>query len=132
MEIQLKIIGFSLIALALVHVIFPRYFDWVNELKPLSLVNREMMYVHTFFIALAVLLIGLLCFTSPTELVQTVLGKRICLGLGIFWGIRLVIQFIGYSAQLWRGKRFETTIHIVFACFWAYLTFIFFSIYFNV
>ena len=131
MEIQLKIIGFSLIVLAFVHVIFPKYFDWVNELKPLSLVNREMMYIHTFFIALAVFLSGLLCFTSPTELVQTVLGKRICLGLGIFWGIRLVIQFVGYSAELWRGKTFETTIHIVFACFWAYLTFIFFSIFFN-
>ena len=131
MEIQLKIIGFSLIVLALVHVVFPKYFDWTNELKPLSLVNREMMYVHTFFIALAVLLIGLLCFTSSTELVQTMLGKRVCLGLGIFWSIRLVIQFVGYSAQLWRGKRLETMIHIVFTCFWAYLTFIFFSIYFQ-
>ena len=131
MEIQLKIIGFSLIVLALVHVVFPKYFDWTNELKPLSLVNREMMYVHTFFIALAVFLSGLLCFTSSIELVQTLLGKRVCLGLGIFWGIRLVIQFVGYSAQLWRGKRFETMIHIVFTCFWAYLTFIFFSIYFQ-
>ena len=71
MEIQLKIIGFSLIVLALVHVVFPKYFDWTNELKPLSLVNREMMYVHTFFIALAVFLSGLLCFTSSIELVQT-------------------------------------------------------------
>ena len=131
MEIHLKIIGFLLTVLALVHVVFPRYFDWEKDLKPLSLVNREMMYVHTFFVALAVFLSGLLCFTSPAELVQTVLGKRICLGLGIFWGIRLVIQFVGYSAELWRGKTFETTIHIVFACFWAYLTFIFFSIYFS-
>lgn len=130
MEIQLKIIGFLLIILAFVHVVFPKYFDWDKDLKPLSLVNREIMYVHTFFIALVVFLIGLLCFTASEDLVKTALGKRICLGLGIFWGCRLVIQFFGYSAELWRGKTFETSIHIIFTCFWTYLTFTFFSIYF--
>ena len=52
MEIHVKVAGFILIMLALVHVIFPRYFDWKNDLSTLSLINRQMMYVHTFFIAL--------------------------------------------------------------------------------
>jgi hypothetical protein len=71
---------------------------------------------------------GLLCLTSSAELVNTSLGKRISLGLGIFWGIRLVIQFLGYSSKLWRGKRFETTMHIIFSILWIYLTYIFFAI----
>ena len=59
MELQLKIIGVLLIALALLHAFFPRYFQWKKELSGLKLINRQMMYVHTFFIALAVFLMGL-------------------------------------------------------------------------
>ena len=129
MELQLKIIGILLTILALVHVIFPKYFNWESELKSLSLVNRQMMQVHTFFIALVVLLMGILCLTSATELLQTNLGQRISLGLGIFWGIRLYIQFFGYSSELWKGKKLETTIHILFSLLWTYLTFIFFKLY---
>ena len=131
MEIHFKIIGTLLIALALVHIIFPKYFNWKEELKSLSLINRQMMTVHTFFIALTLFLIGLLCLTSSSELVETNLGKKISLGLGIFWIFRLFIQFFGYSNDLWKGKKFETLIHIVFSLLWTYLSFIFLTTYFN-
>ena len=131
MELQLKIIGVLLMVLALVHGIFPKYFDWKNDLKPLSLINKEIMYVHTFFIALTVFLMGVLCFTSSNELVHTELGKKISLGFSVFWGVRLFVQFFGYSSELWKGKQFETIVHIVFSILWTYLTAIFFSIYAN-
>jgi hypothetical protein len=129
MEIHFKIIGSLLILLALVHVIFPKYFNWKQELSALSLANRQIMYVHSFFIALMVLLVGLLCLTSSGDLVNTTLGKRISLGIGIFWGARLLIQFVGYSSKLWKGKSFETAVHIVFSIFWTYLTSIFITAY---
>lgn len=129
MELQLKFIGITLTILAIIHVIFPKYFNWQTELQSLSLINRQIMYVHTFFIALTVLLMGVLCWTSADELVTTKLGKHISLGLGIFWGMRLFIQFFGYSSKLWKGKIFETIIHIVFSIFWLYLTVTFFSVY---
>lgn len=125
MELHLKIIGILLIALGLVHVIFPKYFNWKAELKSLSLINRQVMMVHTFFIALTVILMGLLCFTSANELVQTSLGKKVSLGFGIFWSCRLLIQLFGYSTQLWKGKKFETLVHIVFTCTWIYLSIVF-------
>ncbi len=125
MEIHFKIIGFLLMALALVHIIFPRYFNWKEELKLMSLVNRQMMTIHTFFIALSVFLMGLLCATSATELIETNLGKKISLGLGVFWFARLILQFFGYSKALWKGKTFETTVHIVFSLVWAYLSYVF-------
>ncbi|RNL50189.1 hypothetical protein D7004_18430 [Pedobacter jejuensis] len=131
MEIHYKVIGFLLIILALIHIVFPKYFDWVTELKSLSLINRQMMTIHTFFVALTVFLMGLLCLTSSKELIHTILGKKISLGLGIFWSIRLIVQFFGYSSSLWKGKRFETFMHIVFSLFWAYLSLIFFSASFN-
>jgi hypothetical protein len=128
MHVHLNITGVLLIVLALVHIVFPKYFNWGEELGSLSLINRQMMMVHTFFIALIVLLIGLLCLTSSSELTATNLGKKISLGLAIFWTTRLFIQFFAYSSKLWKGKRFETTIHIVFIFLWTYLSSIFWTI----
>ena len=129
MEVQLKIIGILLLALGLVHVAFPKYFDWKNDLKPLTLINRQMMEVHTFFIAFVVLLMGLLCFTCSNELVNSSFGKIISLGLALFWGMRLIFQFFVYSPKLWKGKKFETVVHIVFSLLWLCLTSVFFIIF---
>ena len=125
MILHLEIVGCLLIALALLHLGFPWYFDWARELRPLSEINRQMMQAHTFFIALAVLLMGALCVTCPGDLAGTPLGRRVACGLGIFWGVRLVVQFVGYSPALWRGKAFETAAHIGFTLLWAYLTSVF-------
>lgn len=131
MEIHIKIIGFILIPLSIIHVIFPKYFNWDKELSTLSLINRQMTYVHTFFIALIILLMGILCLTSAGELIHTHLGQKISFGLGIFWLLRLFIQFFGYSSVLWKGKLFETTVHILFIVMWGYISLIFFAAYFN-
>lgn len=125
MENHIKIIGVLLMILALVHVIFPSYFKWKEELQLLSLINRQIMIIHTLFIAITVFLMGLLCFTSSEDLIGTHLGKRISLGLALFWSIRLVIQFFGYSAELWKGKKLETCIHILAIMLWSYLSIVF-------
>lgn len=117
--------------LAFVHVIFPRYFNWKEDLKDLMIMNRQMLKVHAFFIALTVFLIGLLCFTSATELTSTPLGKKISLGLAVFWSIRLFSQFFVYSPEIWKGKKFETTMHVLFGFFWVYLCYVFWSIFLN-
>jgi len=89
------------------------------------------MQVHTLFIAITVALMGLLCISCSNEMVSTHLGKTVCLGFGIFWFTRLVIQFFGYSSQHWKGKHFETIVHIIFALLWIYSSFIFFYIFYS-
>jgi hypothetical protein len=131
MILQVKIIGVLLILLAIVHGIFPKYFNWKKELATLSLINKELMQVHTFFIALVVIMMGVLCLCYAVELCTTSFGKVISLGLGIFWGVRLFVQFFVYSSSLWRGKRFETLVHILFSLLWLYLTLVFSLIYFT-
>lgn len=84
-----------------------------------------MMYIHTFFIAFMVFLMGILCISSASEITSTLLGRKIALGMAIFWGMRMLIQFFGYSSSLWKGKRFETTIHIIFSFFWIYVSTVF-------
>lgn len=105
LSLHLKIIGGILIVLALMHIFFPKYFNWKIELRSLSLINRQMMTVHTFFIAFVVLLMGLLCITSAPELLKPGLGKTISLGFGIFWGTRLIFQLFIYSSALCSLER---------------------------
>ena len=128
MQLQLEVTGALLVLLALLHAGFGWYFDWRREFASVSLLNRQMMHVHTFFVAFTVGLMGLLCLTSAVELIGTPLGRWVSLGLGVFWLARLLIQFFGYSASLWRGKRFETIVHVLFSLFWAYLTVLFFRV----
>lgn len=125
METHLHIIGVLLISLALLHIVFPSYFEWEKELQTLRTINKEMMVVHTFFIALVVLLMGILCLTSAKELSSTVLGQRIAIGLAIFWVCRFLIQLFGYSSTLWKGKKFETFVHVLFTALWLYMSVIF-------
>jgi hypothetical protein len=87
--------------------------------------NRQMMYVHSFFIAFVVFLMGVLCLTSARELIHTALGKRLALGLAFFWTIRGLVQLFGYSSKIWKGRRFETAVHVVFVLLWTYLSAIF-------
>lgn len=86
------------------------------------------MYVHSFFIALVVFLIGILCVLCTEDLINTRLGKQLCLGIGVFWAVRLLVQFFGYSSGTWKGKSFETIVHILLAVFWLYLTIIFLTV----
>lgn len=125
MKLLIELIGYGLILLGLIHVIFPKAFDWKNELAKLTLINRQLMTVHTFFIALTTLLMGILCISSAHELLTTTLGKKICIGLAIFWGMRLFTQLFWYSPLLWKGKPLETFIHILFLSIWSSITIIF-------
>jgi hypothetical protein len=125
MILCLEIAGALLILLAVLHIGFPRYFRWKGEFLPVSAINRQMVYFHMFFLALTVLLMGTLCLVAANDLLNTHLGHIIDLGLALFWMIRLLVQFFGYSSEHWRGKRFETVIHLLFSVLWIFLTIVF-------
>ena len=106
METPIKIVGSLLVALSLMHIIIPKYFKWEQELASLSLITKQIFYVHTFFIAFTVLLMGLLCIKYSRELIYDPFGRVISLGLFGFWLTRLIFQFLVYSPSVWRGKKF--------------------------
>jgi hypothetical protein len=76
------------------------------------------------------LLVGLLCMTSASELIHTPLGKRVSLGLGLFWVARLYVQLFVYSSATWKGKPFETVVHMLFILFWSYISLVFMLVWF--
>ena len=125
MELHVQIVGSLLISLSLMHIVIPRYLKWEQELASLSIITKQILYVHTFFIAFVVLLMGLLCLSYSRALVHDPFGRVISLGFFGFWLTRLVFQFFVYSPKVWRGKTFETAMHVVFSFLWLYFSGVF-------
>jgi hypothetical protein len=121
LELHFRIVGAVLVALALLHIYFPSHFKWRDELRAVSPLTRQIFFVHTFFIALFVLLCGLLTLFYRAELLaSTPLARAILAGLTLFWGARWVTQLFIYDRGLWRGDRFRTAAHIFFVILWSY------------
>lgn len=125
-EFHLKLAGIALIVLGLSHAVFGPRFQWKEELGRISLLNRQIFYVHTFFIALVVVLLGILALFYTKELLTpSPLARVVLSGILFFWVCRLLIQFFVYDASLWKGNRFNTRMHVLFSFLWLYLVCVF-------
>ncbi len=123
LELPLRLGGLALLGLTLLHLVFPRRFQWKTDLAQLTLLNRQIFYVHTLFLCLVLIWMGLLAVLDPGALLTpSPLARWVNAGTAGFWLARLVIQFFGYSAELWRGKRLETFVHYAFSLLWIGLT----------
>jgi hypothetical protein len=120
--LHLKLCGVLLLLLAALHPLFARHFQWQKELAAVSLLTRQVFWVHTLFIGLILAQFGVLSLVFTSALIERTLLARVVLGgLVIFWSARLFAQHFIYSPRLWRGHRLHTAMHILFTGFWAYL-----------
>ncbi|WP_348263364.1 hypothetical protein P8935_02145 [Telmatobacter sp. DSM 110680] len=123
LHIHLQIVGFLLVLLGLSHVFMNRYFGWRNELAKVSLLTRQIFYVHTYFIALGVVLGGAVSLAFPNQLLgHAPLNRAILAGMAFFWCCRLLTQFLVYDGAIWRGDRYRTCMHVAFSLLWCYVT----------
>ena len=118
--------GVVMAVLVVVNLFVPSRFHWREEMSRLSLVNRQIFQVHSMFLVLTLGLFSALLLTCAPALVEpTPLSRAILVGLTIFWGLRMVMQWCFYSSKLWRGHRFNTVVHVAFSAIWIYLTTVF-------
>ena len=120
---HMQIVGILLMLLGLSHVFFNRYFQWERDLATVSLLTRQVFFVHSFFIGLVVALFGALSFFYSDALLQhAALNRAILAGMATFWLCRLFAQFFAYDSDLWRGDRFRTFMHVAFTLLWCYVS----------
>jgi hypothetical protein len=106
-----------------VHAALPRALGWATELGGLSLLNRQVSYVHCYFVGLTCALWGLLALTAGAALREPhPVTRGLLVGAVVFWGSRLVVQLglfnpahAGTSGR-WRAASLAGT------ALWAYLT----------
>ena len=100
------------------------------EAGQLSLLNRQVFYVHTFFIAFTVFLMGLLSAFGAEQLIfRTPLAAFLSAGLALFWLIRLYCQLFYYDKRLWINQPFRTAVHLVFSLAWIWYTAIYLCVF---
>jgi hypothetical protein len=123
LSIHLQIVGILLVLLGLSHAFFNRYFGWRQELAAVSLLTRRVFFVHSFFIALGVVLAGAVSFKYADALLRpAALNRALLAAMVTFWLCRLLAQFFAYDSAIWRGDRFRTFMHVAFALTWCYVT----------
>jgi hypothetical protein len=121
LNLHLRIVGLLLLALLYLNTQMPKRFHWNRELPKLDLLTRQIFIVHALFIGLIVLMMAILSLAfTPLLLRPSPLAAVILAGLAFFWLFRLAAQFLIYSPKLWRGNRFNTAMHVLFSCLWAY------------
>lgn len=122
LTLLLRIAGVGLILLALLHIPIGKQLRWKEDCKQLTPVNESVFFVHTLFICVVLVMMGLPCLIQPEIFVlPTAAGAWLSWSFAAFWFIRLYCQFFVYRADLWRGKRMETVVHWWFSFLWTAL-----------
>ena len=121
-RLHLQSVGGLLLSLGVAHVFFVRFFGWKREVARLSLFTRQVFLVHCFFIALLLVLLGILSsFYAGALLEPGPLSRAVLAGMLVFWLFRLVFQLFVYQAAIWRKSPFYTVMHVLFSVLWLYV-----------
>lgn len=126
LTVLLRVAGIGMIALSLLHFPIGRKLRWREDAALLSPMNASVFHVHTFFVCLVLVMMGLPCVAEPEIFLKpSRAGAWVTWSIATFWALRLYCQFFVYRADLWRGKRMETVVHCIFTGIWTALTAVF-------
>jgi hypothetical protein len=100
----------------------PARLGWKGDLQKLTSFNRKLMWVHGGFAVLTIIAFGTLTLALHAELLR---GDRAALGLalfiGVYWALRIAVDFLYYDHTDWpRGRGFVFG-HILLTSLFAFL-----------
>ncbi len=100
----LRLVGASMIVLALFHVVFWRTLNWNREVKALSPMAACAFAAQTFFIAFVLMGLGLLSLLRPHLLVtHSELARILLCWIVLFWLARLLMQPLAFDRAMKGG-----------------------------
>jgi hypothetical protein len=95
---------------------------WKEDLQKLTSFNRKLMWVHGGFAVLTIIAFGTLTLVLHTEMLR---GDRAALGLalfvGVYWALRIAVDFVYYEHKDWPGGGGFVIGHILLTSLFAYL-----------
>ena len=122
LALNLTVTGVLLVGLGVLHIALPAVLGWHRELAGASPVNREVSYVHCYFIGLACVLWGLLPLTAGSLLAQPgPITRLVLIGAVIFWASRLVSQLAVFNRHA-RQSVAWLALSTAGTILWLYLT----------
>ena len=100
----------------------PSRLHWSEDLKKLTSFNRKLMWVHGAFAVLTIIAFGTLTMGLHSEMLR---GDRAALGvalfIGVYWALRISVDFFYYDHEDWPSGRGLIAGHILLTLLFAYL-----------
>jgi len=113
LDVLLRLVAVMQLGLAVLGLCLPAILKWKPDMERMSLLVREVFEIHAWFIAITLVIWGGLTWQFAPEMAHapTALSRWLCAAIGLFWGIRWVMQWTHYSSSHWRGIPSRTVIH---------------------
>ena len=100
----------------------PARLHWKEDLKQLTPFNRKLMWVYGGFTVFTIVAFGTLTLMLHSEFLQ---GDRAALGLalfiGVYWTLRIVVEFFYYDLSDWPRGRGMVAGRILLTLLFIYL-----------
>jgi len=120
LELGLRVAAVVQLSVAVLNLGLIRIMKWKPDLERMPLLIREVFRIHCYFISITLTIFGVITWRFANEIAAAAnpMGIWLAIGIGAFWLIRSVMQWLHYSPSHWRGDRSRTLIH--FALFFGY------------
>lgn len=121
--LSLKLAAAGQIIIAVLGLFIARMLDWKEAISNMPLLVREVFQIHGWFISVALFIFGTLTWRFAPDIAAGTheFLRWFAAGVGIFWGLRCLMQWTYYSSVHWRGIADRTAIHwILFLSYAAF------------
>ena len=102
------------LAIAALNLFLVPLLKWREDLARMPLLLREVFQVHAWFISITLAIFAAMTWRFASEM--AVHANPVCqwlaASIGVFWGIRTVLQAGYYSSSHWRGQPGRTLAHV--------------------
>jgi hypothetical protein len=120
LELGLRVAAVVQLAVAILNLFLIRIMKWKADLSQMPLLLGEVFRIHCYFISITLAIFGVVTwrFASDIAMAASPICVWLALGIGIFWAVRSIMQWVFYSPIHWRGNAARTVIH--FLLFFGY------------
>jgi len=101
------------LGIAVMNLFLVRLLSWQEEVARMPLLVQEVFQVHAWFISITLGIFAAMTWRFAGEMAAgtNLVCRWLAGGIGLFWGIRAVLQATYYSSSHWRGQRGRTVAH---------------------
>jgi len=102
----IKIGGLFNLALALFHLMFWQLFNWREDLRSLSHLNRGIMQALNLTLTFVFIAFAYLSLVHTYELYLTTLGRSLLLSISVLFMLRAIMQVVYFRLTHWLSTVF--------------------------
>jgi len=106
MEYLIKAGGVYNICFVVFHLLFWCIFNWDDDLRSLSFLNRAIMQVLNLSLTFVFLIFAYISLVYSKELLESSLGHSLLVLMALFWFLRAVQQVVFFRLTQWGSVAF--------------------------